>query len=408
MKLKLAGKECVVCAVCGVMTLLNIASVYAEELDLTFTWASRIQYFDWSEQSFYPRHFDSGHTQLDNRLISELKWKDWFLIAQTDYSIWEGDSEIDGTFNEFLWAPSVSDSTLVQLGKINLDFDQSQFIRPLGFFQTPASPFDDFASTEGLWMISTSHFLGDWVINTVLSEDAHDFYQQGNAQWGLIVQRDFANLSVTGMMQQYEGQKVGVGGSFSYAKGLYWSFTGSAFLREGSVYLDQVVNTQPTSEEVSFSERRGWMPRLSLGAQWSGQHHRYLLEWIYDHRRLERDEQAKLYDLTSPSNRGNVGEGGNSQLIERFSKESAKLLADRHQQQYLFGQYQYSQSHWNAQINSLVGYDGSQLWQLKYSWLPTWSLTLYCEWSTFVGDDDTEFGRVTVDQQVSVGVQWVF
>ena len=133
---------------------------------------------------------------------------------------------------------------------------------------------------------------------------------------------------------------------------------------------------------------------------------------MYDHRRLDRGEQRRLYDLTTPVDGNTPTEVDDvlnrSLLLTRFSQESAKLLADRHQQQYVFGQYQYSQTDWNVQITSLVGNDESQLWQLRYSWQPTWSLTFYSEWSAFVGKNDTEFGRVSADQQVSLGLQWVF
>lgn len=401
---------------------------------------------------------EANQTAWHTQLTGEHRWYNWAAVWQLQHQqrLDTDGSRTERQLAELSWNPALNDQLSLRIGKFSQDIERSTLFQPLGFFQTPAAPFDSFASIEGVWMASLTWWIQDsdgnqqpswldgWIIMPIIARNAPEQFPATTAQrlpnqersphqWGLVLERDFDSLSTTLLAQQFQGQKAGLGFGYSWVSGTSWQFSGSGFVREGSRYLagynrasgalnhtvEQLQASAPalpnsTSTDTPSpyrSQQRGYFSRLSQGIQWSGLSQTLMLELHYDRRKLTRREQKALYQNTDSASSTASSTPMTQEVATALGNlgDAIRLLSeDRYQQRYLYGNYRWedTEQQWSASL--LLGADHSHWSQIRYTRHINWSLSLWAEMDRFSGNDSTEFGRVPWQSIYRLGGQWVF
>ena len=407
---------------------------------------------------------EADQTAWHTQLTGEHRWHNWAAVWQLQHQqrLDTDGSRTERQLAELSWNPALNDQLSLRIGKFSQDIERSTLFQPLGFFQTPAAPFDSFASIEGVWMASLTWWIHDsdehqqpswldgWIITPIIARNAPEQFpataaqrlpdqERSPHQWGLVMERDFDSLSTTLLAQQFQGQKAGLGFGYSWVSGTSWQFSGSGFVREGSRYLagynrasgvlnhtvEQLQASAPALPDSASgstntgidtpspyrSQQRGYFPRLSQGIQWSGLSQTLMLELHYDRRKLTRREQKALYKNTDSASTSASSTPMTQEVATALGNlgDAIRLLSkDRHQQRYLYGNYRWedTEQQWSASL--LLGADHSYWSQIRYTRHINWSLSLWAEMDRFSGNDSTEFGRVPWQSIYRLGGQWVF
>ena len=432
------------------LTTHSMTANALSHLDTTLTPATRLEHRQPrtdSEQALTDSAQADAQSEWQSHITGEHRWYSWAAVWQVHHQqrLDSDESHTERQLSELSWNPVLSDQLSLRIGKFSQDIERSSVFQPLGFFQTPAAPFDSFASIEGLWMASLTWWVNDWIITPMIARNAPTEFPATAAQrsphqhrsphqWGLVLERDFDSLSATLLAQQFQGQKAGLGFGYSWVSGTHWQFSGSGFIRQSSQYLsgynqtstalnheiEHALSTAPALPEnvltASPSPYRqqdsGYFPRLSQGIQWSGLEQTLTVELHYDRRKLTRREQTALYQNTDRSTAESTDLSTADQelaaVISDLGDAIRLLSEDRHQQRYLYGSYRWedTEHQWNASV--LLGADHSHWSQIRYTRFINWSVSIWAEVDHFSGDDSTEFGRVPWQSIYRLGGQWVF
>ncbi len=407
----------------------------ANRLESTTTVASQLAFHNTRSNS---RQADQDQPHWQSQVTGEHRWHEWAAVWQVNHQHplhTEQHAEWERTLSELSWNPVLSDQLVLRVGKFSQDIERTTVFQPLGFFQTPAAPFDSMASIEGMWMASLtwwtdeqpSAWLSNWVVTPIVARNAPSEFpataaqrlphrERSPHQWGLVLERDVNSLSTTLLMQQFQGQKPGVGLGYTWVPGAHWQFSGSGFLRQESRYMSayrSAADALPASRVTVRHQETGIYPRLTQGLQWSGLAQAVTLELHYDRRKLTRQEQRALYDTTDrahplPTIAGAPDPTRRIHAVRQLSGAMTLLSQDRHQQRYLYADYRHETTTRQWRVTALVGADRSHWSQLAYTHYLTWSLSLWAEIDIFSGDDSTEFGRAPRRTIHRLGGQWVF
>lgn len=367
-----------------------------QDIDSHFSVAARLYHYDQKQST--------GDYVNDNTLIAYHTLQSFVLGWRVDNQLYQSqhsnDLSSDNSFelSEVSWSDSLMDNEndLWQVGKFNAPFDPSYVFQNTGFFEAQINPFDDFASSEGIPMISASYWLGNYYISALISSEGQTSATKDLSQWGLTLQKDFSALSTGLILQQYQHSNIGLGGIFTYVVGDGLEFHGSSFLRKGGVWLDK------TNKAVSaqFDDKSNlWLPSITLGTIWSGEQQQLLLEWNYQREKFSKSEIDTLNAFSS--NRSNTGANGLD-----IQQSIVKLHQERYQQHYLFIQYQYLLGDHSITANSLIGQDISALSQLKYEYLSEDDLAYWIAFESTAGDKGTEFKQIPWNNRLQIGLQW--
>ncbi|WP_019612734.1 hypothetical protein [Psychromonas ossibalaenae] len=385
-------------------TVLSSAEpAFWDELDNRYTLASRLFTYDHSQ----PR----GDYVNENAFLAYHSYQQWVLAWRADNQIYQApaedhlSAEAQFELTELSWSHSFLDSEgdLWQAGKFNLPLDPGYAFQSTAFFESTANPFDDFASSEGINMLSASLWIKNYYLTAVVALAGQDKTYQDKKQWAVIVQRDFDALSSSFIVQQYQGTNPGAGTTFTYVNGESLELHGSAFIRKGSLWLNGFHQAVPAGSNIedSFAERDNqWLTEIVLGSVWSGLSHQFLAEWTYQQEKLAAAEVNSLYQLSN----GPRPDTDNNN--SPFSEEIIALYQQRYQQQYLFLQYQYSMTDHTITANSLIGQDQSALSQVKYEYLPNLDISLWLAVELTSGSGQTEFTQIPWQKRLQAGVLW--
>ncbi|WP_028865755.1 hypothetical protein [Psychromonas aquimarina] len=388
----------------SIPTLCSTAQpVFWDELDNRYTLASRLFTFDHSQHR--------GDYLNENAFLAYHSYQEWVLAWRVDNQIYQApaddhlSAETQFELSELSWSHSFlsSEDDLWQVGKFNLPLDPGYAFQSTAFFESTADPFDDFASSEGINMLSGSLWMRDYYLTAVFALAGQDKTYQDKKQWAVIAQRDFDALSSSFILQQYQDSNPGAGTTFTYVNGESWELHGSAFIRKGSLWLNSFREAVPDGADIEddFSSRENqWLPEIMLGSVWSGLSQQFLVEWSYQKEKLSAAEINSLYQLSS-SPRTETDTNSSP-----FSKEVSGLYQQRYQQQYLFLQYQYTVTDHTITANSLIGQDQSALSQVKYEYLPNLDISLWLAVELTSGSGQTEFTQIPWQKSLQAGLQW--
>ncbi len=374
-----------------------------QELESDYTLASRLLTYD-QQQAAGDYLSETTFMAYHNYQELVLAWRlnNQLYQAENDHNL-SADWQFELT--ELSWSHSFleNEEDLWQVGKFNLPLDPGYALQSVAFFESSANPFDDFASSEGLTMISASIWLQDFFSSAVFSLEGQNITYQDKAQWAVIIQRDFAALSSSFIVQQYQDTNPGVGSTFTYVSGESWEFHGSAFIRKGSLWLTQLSNNSTLQD--SFAQRENaWLPSVTLGSVWSGLENQFLIEWSYQKEKLSETEINTLQQISTPS----LPIEDNQQTFNTLAYQQAiiDLHHQRYQQQYLFVQYQYQLLDHTITVNSLIGLDRSAVSQLKYEYLSGDNIAYWLTLDMTSGSEQTEFRQIPWQNRLQVGLQW--
>ena len=374
-----------------------------QPLESDYTLASRLLNYDQQQTE--------GDYLSESTFRAYHNYQDLVLAWRLDNQIYQANdnhnlnTEWQFELTELSWSHSFLESgeDLWQIGKFNLPLDPGYALQSVAFFESSTDPFDDFASNEGLTMINASIWLQDYYLSTVISLEGQNSIYQDNSQWALIMQRDFAALSSSVIVQQYQKSNLGIGSTFTYVSGDSWEFHGSTFIRKGSLWLTELSNN--STLEDSFSERDNvWLPSVVLGSVWSGLENQFLMEWSYQKEKLSETEINTLQKISAMAPAIEY----NPQSANAFAYQKAiiDLYHQRYQQQYLFVQYQYQFLDHTITANSLIGLDKSAVSQLKYEYLYGDSIAYWLTLDMTSGSEQTEFRQIPWQNRLQVGLQW--
>jgi len=348
-----------------------------------------------------------GDYLSENTLRAYHSYQELALAWRMDNQIYREENRSSLTtewqfeLSELSWAHSFleQESDLWQIGKFNMPLDPGYALHNLAFFESSADPFDDFSSSEGIKMLSGSIWLQDYYLSAAFALQGQDINYREQRQWAVIVQRDYAALSGSLIMQQYQSSNPGVGSAFTYVSGDSWELHGSAFLRKGSLWLssNQVL-------QAHFQDRENaWLPSIMLGSVWSGLANQFIIEWSYQKEKLSDTEITQLRQISTPP-----GEADMMLVADpaSFQKAIMDLHRQRYQQQYLFVQYRYQVEDHSITVNSLIGQDQSALSQFKYEYLSGDNLAYWISLDLKSGSEQGEFKQIPWQSRVELGLQW--
>ena len=335
-----------------------------------------------------------GKLLSESTLLAHSSYQTFVLSWRVNNQIYQqkeehhlsSESQFELTELSYNFSLLESEEDLWQVGKFNYPVDPGYAFQSIGFFEKSVNPFDDFASNEGINMLSSSIWLQDYYFSLLVALAGQNATYENKKQWAILIQRDFDALSSSLIVQQYQDSHLGMGASFTYVLGESWEFHGSSFIRKGSLWLTEL------ELENYFPDREDeWQPVAALGSFWTSQHTQLLAEWSYQQEKLSNSEIGKLWQI--PFN------GSNTDSI-------LNLHQQRYQQHYFFLQYQYSSQDHTATLNSLIGQDNSALSQFKYEYLSSSDINYWLSVELSSGDKYSEFKQIPWQTRLQIGLLW--
>lgn len=352
-----------------------------------------------------------GSVLSESTLISDHQYQSLIAVWRLDNQLYQpptqtgndshglqSDTQFKLSELSYSFSLLASENDFWQLGQFNSALDPGYALRSVGFFESTNNPFDDFASTQGLQMANVSLWLDDYYLSLLLALEGNSVATENLKQWALVLQKDYFALSSSFMLQQYEGNNIGLGATFTYVVGNSWEFHGSIFTRRGSVWRDQFSDSTLTiaPHYNGQAEEDQWLPKGVIGSVWTSTHLQLLMEYSYQKEKLSQTQINAINDFQPQS----------LQQAQQYQNHLIELYTQAYQQHYLFAQLQYTLEDHIITANSLIGGDISALSQLKYEYLATFNLSGWLSMELASGTSETEFKRTPWQNRVQIGLQW--
>ena len=309
------------------------------------------------------------------------------------------------------------------VGKSVLSWDVGFSAQPLGFFQTEQDfrdITDRFGRSEGLPLIALTWLGESGSVAVVYSNDfenAPDGFNEGLRQWGLNVVYDLPGLTVSGVVQQPEDQRLGLGGSISGVAGSRYAFHGSVFVRRGtrrpthrSIETQELVfwNSDPYGSFRRHDDR--YFARWVIGGRvtpdpWS----EFLVEWVHDDRGFDRAEWRRFLKLVDFHRWGGTADVPQESVAANLLHDGQALIRNGARQDYLYVRYSRQIERSSVAISAFVGVaDGSFIPAVSADLAKVGRLVLGARASAFVGSGSSEFGMIALDWIIDASVRYDF
>lgn len=331
------------------------------------------------------------------------------------------------TIRELSYDLSLTDNLDITAGRKILKWGPGYAFNPTGVVEpqrTPSDPSDRLGQNVGRTLISVNAFLGKSSLTLVYLNDAQ--FESGNFHWG---EHDYAlraytflnGLDLSGILHYRQGDRLEVGTNWSYVVGENLELHGEFLAKQGSSTLYHEILSSDNPEQIftsypyaaRFDHSNEIFYKLLLGGQYTFENGLNIaLEYYRNMEGLSKSEWnqwMKFVKFQNGIQQGSISVSpamiGPSRYNLLWALQTLSPRGTR--RDYLFGREYYSVNAWSLEFLQLMNAaDASIVLVPTVSYRISQYLSLYCRFTSFLGESESEYGALFTKYSTNLGIQF--
>ncbi len=339
-------------------------------------------------------------------------------LAKPDY---------ESSIRELSYDLSLSDNFDVTVGRKILKWGPGYAFNPTGVVEpqrSPSDPSDRLDQNVGRTLISLNAFFGKSSLTFVYLNDAQ--FHSGDFRWG---EHDYAvraytflnGLDLAGILHYRQGDRLEAGTNWSYVIGQNLELHGEFLGKEGSSTAYHEILFSDNAEQIfssdpyitPFDHSSEIFYKLLVGGQYTFENGLNIaVEYYRNEEGLSKSEWnqwMKFVKFQDDIQQGLIPEPPQMIGPSRYNLLWAlETLSPRGtMRDYLFGREYYAIDNWSIEFIQLMNADDASVVLVPtVSYRVSEFLSLYVRFTSFLGQNDSEYGALFTRYSTNLGIQF--